>query len=224
MDITLEELESRLGITVPSAYREYVSARSFAELETLGFDPKTLLVLNLKLQELEVLEGIRSRFFLCGDGCGNYCFIDLERGADEVLLWAHDPVGIEKVGSSLIPFLQSATQDLRIDRPMGEGWLYVTRAEHPNVAVLQPILMSEWREVIEQEPDIQYLGRRTHKNPFTGEAIHIDAPGLACLVSDEATILKLVDGGLIITASAPGRSIANALAARLHGVCFPPGG
>ena len=42
-----------------------------------GFDPKTLLILNLELAELPRYDESDRRFFLNGDGCGNYHFVDL---------------------------------------------------------------------------------------------------------------------------------------------------
>ena len=48
-EVDLREVEARLGGPVPAAYRLLVEVEA-EFLEERGFDPKTLLVLNLELR------------------------------------------------------------------------------------------------------------------------------------------------------------------------------
>jgi hypothetical protein len=134
--VDVDYLETRLNGCVPAAYREHVRAQAPASLVKKGFDPKTLLILNLELEGFERYGGIDRRFFLTGDGCGNYYFVDLGGDPTKVLLWAHDPPGIEDPGYNLARFLRDSEQDNRIDFA-GPAWIIVDLS-HANICGIDP--------------------------------------------------------------------------------------
>ncbi len=113
MEVSLVELEERLQYPVPRGYVEFVRGSDPTSLWTRGFDPKTLCVLNLTLREIDNDGWTKCRFFLSGDGCGNYFFVPVpsEGSSDRVLLWSHDPPGIEDAGADLPIFLSSRLQE-----------------------------------------------------------------------------------------------------------------
>lgn len=176
-NIGILELERRLAGNVPRAYVELIRTESAASLIQRGFDPKTLLVLNLELRDVGDHLDARDRFFLNGDGCGNYYFTALEFGADCVLLWAHDPPGIEAPEQTLASYLHTAEQTCRIDWPVHPGRLYICRTSAYAESILDPIDLSEWVTAVESNDDLEYRGYREGKNPFTGEVIRFHSPG-----------------------------------------------
>ena len=55
--------------------------------------------------------------------------------------------------------------------------------------------MAEWKKAISACDDVRYRGYRSGQNPFTGEKLRFDAPGLAVATIDgEAVNLQLHSG------------------------------
>ena len=75
MKFDLDDLEQLLPCWIPDEYVEYVEASRSSDLRKSGFDPKTLCVLNLELREWDREGWTEGRFFLSGDGLGNYYFV-----------------------------------------------------------------------------------------------------------------------------------------------------
>jgi hypothetical protein len=175
--VDLNELERRLGARTPRAYREFVEREPPKSLIRRGFDPKTLLVLNLELRETDREGYTRGRFFLNTDGCGNYYFVKLGPSARTVLLWSHDPLGIEKTGQALAAYLREATQEFRIGRPVPRGELCICRTSAPDESVLDPIPLESWIAAVNSTDGVEYLGYREGTNPFTGEVVRFEMPG-----------------------------------------------
>jgi hypothetical protein len=213
--INLDALESRLEINAPRAYREFVQSTSAPELTRRGFDPKTLLVLNLELKELEYYENIRNRFFLNGDGCGNYYFVDLEGDEDAMLLWAHDPPGIEHPGYVLATYLRDAEQECRIDFPLQPWHLCICRTARHAESILNPISLEEWIDAVNSTEGVHYLGYREIQNPFKREAIRIEMPGTVNFTGDNNLRIEFRHGRAMLKDSPLGRPIAIALAQKL---------
>ena len=63
ISITVADSETRLGAAVPRAYKILVDSQSALLMER-GYDPKTLLILNLELRELLGHEHTNGRFFV----------------------------------------------------------------------------------------------------------------------------------------------------------------
>lgn len=213
--IDLEALESRLGVKVPRFYREYVHSMSALQLAQQGFDPKTLLVLNLELKELEHYENIRERFFLNGDGCGNYYFIDVESDEDTILLWSDDPPGIEHRGDKLATYLPEAEQVCRIDIPIRPGDRYICRTKAYAESILDPISLEEWIDAVNSTDGVKYLGYSEYKSPFTGELIRSEQPGLTAILGQPNVQIRVLHGRAWLIDSFLTRSIARALANKL---------
>jgi hypothetical protein len=213
--VDLDALEARLEINAPRAYREHVQSTSAAELAQQGFDPKTLLVLNLELKELKYYENIRNRFFLNGDGCGNFYFVDLDADEDTILLWAHDPPGIEYPGYVLATYLRDAEQECRIDFPIMPWHLCICRTARHAESILNPISLEEWIAAVNSTEGVHYLGYREFQNPFTGETIRIEMPGTAKFMGDNNLRIDFRHGRAMLKDSPLGRPIAIALAQKL---------
>jgi hypothetical protein len=215
MNVDVDYLETRLNGCVPPAYRVYVRAQARASLLKQGFDPKTLLILNLELEGLEHHDGIDRRFFLTGDGCGNYYFVDLGGDPTKILLWAHDPPGIEDPGYNLAKFLRDSEQDNRIDRPVEHGLLWICRTPTYAESILDPITLVEWVEAVRSTEGLSYVGYRDYKNPFTGELIRADAPGRTAVLGHENCDILFRHGRARLDDSPGVRSIAATLANKL---------
>ncbi|MCX4029139.1 hypothetical protein H0A36_17230 [Endozoicomonas sp. SM1973] len=181
MDIT--NLEKRLSLSVPPEYSEIL----YSGKMPTGFDVKTLCVLNLELWSNLNESEIKNRFFLSGDGCGNYYFVETNRDA-EVFLLSHDPVGIEKTGMVLDQFLKNAVQECPIMQDLEQGELAICRTDIPGESILNPIMLDEWLQAIENVQGINHLGYREGKNPFTGEVHRFDIPGYAVAETSEYSL------------------------------------
>jgi hypothetical protein len=117
-----------------------------------------LLVLNLELRDRDRDGHTRGRFFLNGDGCGNYYFVHLEPSAQAVLLWAHDPPGIEDQAKGLDSYLRDAEQDCRIDRPLRAERLCICRTSVHAESILDPIALDDWVAAVNATPGVEYRG------------------------------------------------------------------
>lgn len=214
----LEELCLRTGVSVPAAYVDHLESMARRELLENGFDPKTLLVLNLELaQELDQAGASQSRLYLSGDGCGNYYFVDLKADADTVKLWAHDPLGIEDPEASLQEHLRAGNELSRIDSPVFPGNMYICRTERYGESILDPIELQEWIDAVEATPGVTYRGYRDATNPFTGEKDSFEIPGYCVVATDKKTLsLQLHCGRGAMTDEPELLRIANALAKRLN--------
>lgn len=213
--IRVDYLESRLGGRLPLVYKSFAQAHGPESLTKRGFDPKTLLVLNLELREMMGPDHAAGRFFLNGDGCGNYYFAELQEDAETVLLWSHDPPGIEEPGHLLASYLDEAEQECRIDRPAPPGQSFICRTAHYAESILDPIGLDEWIAAVRATEGIQYLGYWEAPNPFSRETMRVEAPGLAELVGQKRIYLRFGLGRASFDASPALRPVAIALARKL---------
>ncbi len=217
-EISLAELEARLGIKAPRAYVEYMTSLPAQKIKARGFDPKTLLVLNLELRESIPLDATPEKLFLTGDGSGNYYYVDLGDSSLKVLLWVHDPDAVEAIGQSLDDFLRQAAQESRIDRPVEPGQLHLCRTPHFAESILDPIGLEEWIEAVKSIPGLQYQGYREMTSPFSGQVTRFEAPGHAVALVDERPQPIHFGAGRATTQGNPQmRKIAQKLASKLNG-------
>jgi hypothetical protein len=174
---TIYDLIRELGTDTCAAYSDCFKKIGAEKLKPRGFDPKTLLIFNLEMRESPHFP--KDKFWLCGDGCGNYFFVEAGDRRGKVALWSHDPPGIEAMDEDLAKFLQTAEQDHAVDiePPPGDAYLYRTKL--PGESILDPIGMEEWQKVVRENPALEHLGYRRGINPFTGEEMRFDTPGLS---------------------------------------------
>ncbi len=221
MKFDLDDLERLLPCSIPEEYIEYVEASKPSDLRKRGFDPKTLCVLNLELREWDREGWTNDRFFLCGDGLGNYYFVSTqENGSDSVKLWSHDPPGIEDQREDMESFLSSATQENPILKSIEPKTFCIARTPTIGESVLDPISLKEWKKAIASCDGVRYRGYRTGKDPFTEKKLRFDAPGLAvAYVGGQAVDLRLscgrVEGDHSTGIQPIAQKLARALKARL---------
>lgn len=214
---SLTELQQRITAKVPQAYVEYVNSRPLVELCEQGMDPKTLLVLNLELMALDEFADSKGWFFLTGDGCGNYTYVDTSVDEQRVLLWSHDPIETVDLKESLESFLLDALQVSRIDCVPSPSRLYLCRTKSHCEAILDPITLSEWIAIADETPEVRHVGYRTATNPFTGEQDRFDIPGFAIVRGDdESTTATWFNGAVIFDDAPTARRIATQIAERLN--------
>lgn len=214
---TLADLESKITASVPIGYSTYVRSNSEDSLSAQGFDPTTLLVLNLELAELEDTATHRNRFFLNGDGCGNYYFVKGKDPDETVHLWDHDPLGVADMGVELSDYLPTAVQECRIDWPPDDSQLYICRTRQFGESILDPIRLNEWIAAVEATDGIQHVGYREGKNPFTDAVVRFEQPGFS--VTSGADVSRAVHWlhGRAILANAPDNwTVAATLAEKLN--------
>ena len=195
MNVDIDKLNEMLRIEIPKDYIDFIESKE-KELQR-GFDPKTLLVLNLELREADLEYYGFDRFYLSGDGCGNYYFCDGNLESKKVFLLAHDPEGIEQVNVDLTTFLHSATQENPIYNLLSESEIVIAKSEMPGESILSPIHMREWLDVLENTKGIEHKGYREMINPFTGEATHLDKPGLAQFNEGDQKVYAVLHNGRI---------------------------
>ena len=97
---TPDDLIRELGADVCSAYSVCFETIGLERLRGRGFDPRTLMVLNLELRSLDNLPS--DKLYLSGDGSGNYWFVSAGDRLGKVALWTHDPPGVEADGVRLV--------------------------------------------------------------------------------------------------------------------------
>ncbi|MFC4308637.1 SMI1/KNR4 family protein [Steroidobacter flavus] len=221
MKIDLDELEALLPELVPEEYIEYVEASDRSVLRKRGFDPKTLCILNLELRENDETGWTRNRFFLSGDGFGNYYFVSTEpERSDRVRLWSHDPPGIEDAQEDLESFLDSAQQENPARGPLPPKSFCIARSAAWAESILRPISLDEWKVAVSACKGVQYRGYRSGQDPFTGKELRFDMPGFATAEVGGGTLnLRLWCGRVIGDYVAEARplltSLAHALGAKL---------
>lgn len=175
---TLDDMTRALGANECASYRTCYQKLDAGMLAARGFDPKTLTVLNLNLRAREGADACpQHSLFLSGDGLGNYWFVAVGDPVGKVMLWSHDPPGIEPTGEPLLEFLQRAEQQNRILTEPAPGDVFITRTEVPGESILDPIGMDEWRAAVARTSGLEYRGYRRGRNPFTGEELRFDCPG-----------------------------------------------
>lgn len=209
----VDDLRSRISAQIPKGYVQYLNSKSAESIVEQGFDPTTLLVLNLELAELDDSAEHRKRFFLAGDGCGNYYFVVGDDPDEVVHLWDHDPTGIASMDESLSDFLPTAEQQCRIDWPPNQGELFICRTSRYGESILDPIPIEEWIAAVDATEGIRHLGYREGKNPFTGVVDRFDDPGYS-LISEGATA-RWFQGRAMLPNTPDTRPIAELLAERL---------
>lgn len=215
--IDLTELQRRITATVPVGYVRYVEVTPAEALAAQGFDPTTLLCLNLSLAHLEDTEEHRQRFFLTGDGCGNYLFINPNIDPEKVMLWAHDPMGIEDPKLQLTSYLPGAEQMDRIDLAPLPGKLYICRTQRIGESILDPIPLDDWMAAVDAADGIEHQGYREGRNPFTGEVSRFVMPGLS-ITQDvpERHLVHFWRGRAELDDSPLNQRVAHSLAIKLN--------
>ena len=101
----LDYIESELGLEIPDVYRTFLqhADENGIDLEPLEFFDDAERLVEFNEMMADDWPQWKSNFlaFGPGDGCGNWFVIDAtSAGSDNVLLVAHDPVGIEPVGTA----------------------------------------------------------------------------------------------------------------------------
>jgi hypothetical protein len=224
--IGLDDLQRLLHAPVPMGYVDYIKKNTPSRVRSRGFDPKTLCILNLDLRNARNAEQdgwTKDRFFLSGDGCGNYYFVENTPSADatKVLLWAHDPHGIEDPDYTLTYFLQAAPQMDPIKRKVSPDEICIARTQIVGESILNPILLEEWKQAVASCEGIRYLGYRTYTNPITKKKGRSPAPGLAVAkYSGEDITFHFYRGRITAHCVRKPRQLVTKLAKAIHAQFF----
>ena len=108
VEIDFDEIEDELDLVVPNIYRMFIDAVNASGHDLQEFviyhDTQAVLNGNAKLRMLLAESDPKWNNdyfdFGVGDGCGNYFFLHATDEEDDLVqLWAHDPPGIEDVGT-----------------------------------------------------------------------------------------------------------------------------
>ncbi len=135
--IDFDEVEDALELVVPDIYRMFIDAvnQKGIELGRHGIYDDTRSIIKGNFDRRSQLAGQKPRWlrkyfdFGIGDGCGNYYFLVATSDKDDVVkLWAHDPPGIENVGTATQFFTEVLAEiEAGFDRPdqcrfQGNNW------------------------------------------------------------------------------------------------------
>lgn len=214
---TVDDLIRELGVDVCAAYRTCFEKIGHQQLSRRGFDPRTLMVLNLELRSLGDLPP--DKLYLSGDGSGNYWFVPAGDRVGKVALWSHDPPGIEPTDHDLFEFLQVAEQLNPIGWEAPQGDFCISRCKEAGESILNPIELDEWLRVVEGVPEMTFLGYRRGRNPFTGEELRFTSPGGAFVSHNDEQMFFELQFGRVCAENVPPDSeplihqIARALSA-----------
>ncbi|MEN1679374.1 MAG: hypothetical protein AAGJ46_07255 [Planctomycetota bacterium] len=213
---TIDDLTVRLSAEVPAGYIRYSLSQPDMSLAKQGFDPTTLLVLNLELAEHGVSDEEDMRFFINGDGCGNYLFVDGKDEGERVQMWVHDPLEIADLGVQLSDYLPDAEQECRIDRPPEKGRLYICRTQCYGESILNPIRLDEWTEAVAATDMIEHRGYWEATNPFTHKKDRFTEPGYsAVLTAGKERSVRWYCGRAFLDDTPANRDISRTLAEKL---------
>lgn len=209
-------LRARVLAPVPTGYIKFIESTTRADLLASGFDPRTICVVNLEVAESGI-EGGSDWFFLNGDGCGNYYFVDTESDENAVLLWSHDPNGFEDADCQLLAHLEAGNPYDCIDAPVSVGEMFLSRTASHGESILDPIKLDEWTAVVSETNGIEYKGFREATNPFTGQVDRFEQPGYCVIAGTEkAHPVHLFCGRVRFDDTPDSLPIAEALASRLR--------
>lgn len=217
MKVEVTDLKRLLQSPVPKGYIEYVE-RVGPAIKKRGFDPKTLCVLNLELRDVDRTGWTKNRFFLSGDGCGNYYFVSTEKTEDpnRVLLWSHDPPGIEDAAKGLAVFLDTAIQENPVVDSLQPGSLCIARTAVVGESILSPISLNDWQQAVASCDGVRYQAYCSVTNPFTGKSMRVEQRGVAIAeCGGKNVILRLHNGRIEGDYTSDVRPIAEALASAL---------
>ncbi|MCJ8311449.1 MAG: SMI1/KNR4 family protein [Saccharospirillaceae bacterium] len=192
----ISELQDRLGFTIPNSYIETINNSKISK----GFDVKTLCILNLILRDNDNEGWTENRFFLNGDGCGNFYFINVDSDRSKVFLWVHDPLGIEDPNYTVLEYLSSAIQEMPFSGSLCTEF-DISRTEKIDESVLNPISLDEWKTIIGKIPNLIYTGFKEGKNPFSGDIYKIKILGIAVFNDGDIESEFLLSNGHISTES-----------------------
>lgn len=180
----IDELERRLGVTFPLAFRVRVDdgrdgAGPIAADRYVGFRP--LLIWNLRHTEgLWPPKWPAHCIAIGNDGCGNEYLLDTSEARGAVLLHDHESDTLEPVADTFARFDYAPSSPA----PEGDGWAtlapdaaMLTRATVPDESILEPIRRSEWNVLVSAEPDLELREYRLGHNPFAGQDVRFEAPG-----------------------------------------------
>jgi len=214
--ITLADLESRLERSAPTTYVKWLSSHSPEDAAKRRFDPKAVCVLNLWLRETFVessWEVHSDKFFISGDGCGNYYFIPDD--ADRVLLLAHDSDGIEDSEQSVSEFFDTEQgSDLLEENVHDNLPAVVTRTAIIGESVLEPISLVEYQAAMEKTLRFCYIEEYSGAPLYFGnvDGVEIEAE----LIFGRIEIwTRTLDKGALETALAVANRLARHLAAHV---------
>jgi hypothetical protein len=94
-------------------------------------------------------------------------FVDLSGNPSRVLLWSHDPPGIEDPDLGLEEFLRDFEQSDRIDFPLERGFLWICRTPTYAESILKPLMLEEWVDAVRSTDGLEYQGYRE------GKTVHV---------------------------------------------------
>jgi hypothetical protein len=203
----LERIEDMLRLTIPADFARFLATQPEDDGRSL-WEPKEMpgvaalamfstadrvIVENLQLRQGGFTDKWPASHLAIGDDlCGNVFFLDTTRSpSPAVQLWAHDPVDDVTLAADSFPdliadFARMAPRDdagertpeTEPDHKTGRCWS-VTRAPVPWKSIMHPIGLDEWETYARSDRTIHFLGRKTAKNPFTGETMRSVWPGHA---------------------------------------------
>lgn len=217
-------IEDRLGIVLPTAFKQFMTAfpndpthRLQNDCSTLACNGELFAIGQLQhffntdgVDYYELQPELKSRCFIeiGGDGCGNYfCMVSDDANSDEAWMWEHDPYsGFGRCDDiSLTNYLQDGNWELtECPNPfltvMGT---HICHANHPVRAILEPISMDEWLRYIEHHNFLKLDENHVGKNPFTHEEVVFRRwPGRAKLLTDgDARHVSYLNGSLSLGAN-----------------------
>jgi hypothetical protein len=217
MNINLQDLKRLLGDCVPSEYIKLCESKKIKQ----GFDPKTVCILNLELRDSEANKWARDKFVITGDGCGNYYYAPKAYEGKKIYLWSHDPLAIEKYEINIADFIKNGVQENPIILSLTDHEFAISRTEILGESILDPISLDEWKNVIELDKNITYLGFREMINPFTKEITKMDCPGYSTAsVGGKKYPIKLIYGRIISDAPISMLPSAKEITNQLKGKLF----
>jgi hypothetical protein len=222
MRTEIEELELRLGVTLPSHYRDFVTRKSPAELRSTLAAPDEILALNLE-QRAEGTGGPADFgvVLYCADAD---CL--LLRQSDEsgmIYKWSHETRDIEPTGLDVGSLLESLSTQTSSEIDADDLTVVISRVAPWARSILNPINFDALEDAARDLRDVVVFKALKAMNPFTHEPITFDVSGVEIQAPDDMQLV-LEHGRLIGECGArPVPEVLVRLARRLGATIFSNG-
>jgi len=193
--MTLEDVFSRLGRSVPAEYESFVRLKGIGTLHASLAAPAEVCARNLEERALDASGPTSYGFVLCGRGDGNFFVLCDEMDGKLARVWSHEARTLTDTAVRATELLEELAETPIPEVTTKPGNYVLSRVNPSSQAILEPINPEELLNVTRVLAGLEYFDQLQGKNPFTNEAIHLNVTGLA--LSGREARLDLKAGALL---------------------------
>jgi len=193
--LTLEDVSSRLGRSVPGEYESFVRFKGIDNLHDSLAAPAEVCARNLEERVLDASGPTSYGFVLCGRGDGDFFVLCDEVDGKFARVWSHEVRTLTATAVRATELLEELA-GTPIPEVTTEPSNYVlSRVVPASQAILEPINPEDLLSVTRVLGGLEFFDQLQGENPFTKEAMHLSVTGLA--FSGRKARLDLSAGALL---------------------------